>query len=42
MVIAISSARDRKTVPNNYAYELLTRIQGPTKLNDKIQLTKND
>ena len=37
MVIVISFARDRKTAPNDYAAELLTRIvQRPTKLNDKI------
>ena len=43
MVIAISFAHERKTTPNDYAPELLTRIvQSPTKLNDKIWLTKND
>ena len=43
MVIVISFAREHKTVPNDYAPELLTRIvQSPTKLNDKIYLTKND
>ena len=37
MVIAISFVRERKTTPNDYAPELLTRIvQSPTKLNDKI------
>ena len=37
MVIVISFAHERKTVPNDYAPELLTRIvQSPTKLNDKI------
>ena len=37
MVIVISFVRERKTVPNDYAWELLTRIvQNPTKLNDKI------
>ena len=42
MVIVISFAYERKTAANNYAPELLTRIvQSPTKLNDKIQLTKN-
>ena len=36
MVIAISYAREWKTVPNDYAPELLTQIvQSPTKLNDK-------
>ena len=36
MVIVISIVRERKTVPNDYAPELLTRIvQSPTKLNDK-------
>ena len=43
MVIVISFAHERKTVPDDYAPELLTRIvQNPTKLNDKIWLTKND
>ena len=43
MVIVISFAHERKTVPNDYAPELLTRIvQSPTKLNDEILLTKND
>ena len=37
LVIVISFARERKTVPNDYAPELFTRIvQSPTKLNDKI------
>ena len=37
MVIVISFAHERKTVPNVYAPEILTRIvQSPTKLNDKI------
>ena len=37
MVIVISSAYERKTVPNDYAPELLTWIvRSPTKLNDKI------
>ena len=37
MVIVISFVRERKTVPNDYATELLTRIaQSPTKLNDRI------
>ena len=37
MVIDISFAHERKTVPNDYAPELLTRIvQSPTKLNDKM------
>ena len=37
MVIGISFARERKTVPNDSAPELLTWIvQNPTKLNDKI------
>ena len=37
MVIVISFAHERKTVPIDYAPELLTRIvQIPTKLNDKI------
>ena len=37
IVIVISFACERKTVPNDYAPELLTRIvQSPTKLNDKI------
>ena len=37
MVIVISFARECKTVLNDYAPELLTRIvQNPTKLNDKI------
>ena len=36
-VIFISFVHERKTVPNGYAPELLTRIvQSPTKLNDKI------
>ena len=43
IVIVIFFARERKTAPNDTALELLTRIvQSPTKLNDKIQLTKND
>ena len=43
MVILISFALEHKTAPNDYAPELLTRIvQGFTKLNDKILLTKND
>ena len=43
MVIVISFARERKTVPNDYAPELLTRIvQSQTKLNDKIWLTENN
>ena len=37
MVIVISFAHERKTAPNDYAPELLTRIvQSATKLNDKI------
>ena len=37
LVIVISFACERKTVPNDYAPELLTQIvQSPTKLNDKI------
>ena len=37
IVIVISFARERKTIPNDYAPELLTLIvQSPTKLNDKI------
>ena len=37
MVIVISFARERKTVPNDYAPELFTQIvQSPTKLYDKI------
>ena len=37
MVIVISFAHEPKTVPNDYAPELLTRkVQSPTKLNDKI------
>ena len=37
MVIVISFARMRKTVPNDYAPELLTWIvQSSTQLNDKI------
>ena len=37
------NSRERKTVPNDYASEFLTRIvQSPTKLNDKIKVTKND
>ena len=37
MTIVLSFARERKTAPNDYAPELLTRIvQSPTKLNDKI------
>ena len=37
MVIVISFVHKRKTVPNDYAPELLTQIvQSPTKLNDKI------
>ena len=43
MVIVIYFARDCKTTPNDYAPELLTQIvQSPTKLNDKIWLTKID
>ena len=43
MVIVISFAHERKTVPNDYAPEPLTRIvQSPKKLNDKTELTKND
>ena len=43
MLIHISFAHMRKTVPNVYAPELLTRIvQIPTKLNDKLELTKKD
>ena len=43
IVIVISFARERKTATKDYAPELLTRIvQSPTKLNDKIWLTKND
>ena len=43
MVIAVSFAHERKTVPKDYAPELLTQIvQGPTKLNDKILLTRKD
>ena len=43
MVTVISFARERKTAPNDYASGLLTQIvQSPTKLNDKIWLTKND
>ena len=43
MVIVISFTHKRKTVPNDYAPEFLTRIvQSPTKLNDKISLTKNN
>ena len=43
MVIIISFAHEHKTVPNDYAPKLLTQIvQSPTKLNDKILLTKND
>ena len=43
IVIVISFAHERKTVPNDYAPEHLTWIgQSPTKLNDKIWLTKND
>ena len=43
MVIVISFAHERKTAPNDYAPELLTRkVQSPTKLNDKTYLTKND
>ena len=43
MVIVISFARERKTAPNDYAPELLIWIvQNPTKLSDKIWLTKND
>ena len=41
MVIVISFAHERKTAPNDYAPEVLTRIvQSPTKLNDKILLMK--
>ena len=37
MVSVISFAHECKTVPNDYAPELLTQIvQSPTKLNDKI------
>ena len=37
MVIVISFAHERKTIPSDYAYELLTQIvQSPTKLNDEI------
>ena len=37
IVIDISFARERETVPNDYAPDLLTRIiQSPIKLNDKI------
>ena len=37
MVIVIYFAHERKTAPNDFAPELLTRIiQSPTKLNDKI------
>ena len=37
MVIVISFACERKTVPNDYVPGLLTRIvQSPTKLNDKM------
>ena len=37
MAIIISFARECKTVPNDYAPELLIQIvQSPTKLNDKI------
>ena len=43
MVIIISFTHKRKTAPNDYAPELLTQIvQSPTKLKDKIELTKND
>ena len=43
MVIVISFVRKCKIAPNDYAPELLTWIvQSPTKLNDKIKLTKND
>ena len=43
IVIVISFMRLRKTVPNDYAPELLTQIvQSPTKLNDEIELTIND
>ena len=41
--MVIFFAHECKTVPNDYAAELLTRIvQNPTKLNDKIYLKKND
>ena len=41
MLIVISFAHERKPAPNDYALNHLTRIvQSPTKLNDKIQLTK--
>ena len=37
MVIVLSFVHERKTVPNDYAPKVLTRIvQSPTKLNDKI------
>ena len=37
MVIVISFAHERKTLRNDYAPELLTRIvQSLTKLNDKV------
>ena len=37
MVIVISFAHERKTIPNDYTPEFLTRIvQSPTKLNDTI------
>ena len=37
MEIIVSFASERKTAPNDYAPELLTRIvQSPTKLNTKI------
>ena len=40
-MIVISFANEHKTAPNDYAPGLLTwKVQIPTKLNDKIQLTK--
>ena len=43
MVIVISFALECKTAPNDNTLNLETRIvQNPTKLNDEIQLTKND
>ena len=37
IVIVISFVHERKSVPNDYAPELLTRVvQSPTKLNDEI------
>ena len=43
MMIVIFFTHERKTVPNDYAPELLTRIvQSPTKLNEKIWLMKKD